>query len=200
MREGTLEAAAAGTAQMDDSALVQGVKAGESAALAALWQRFGPRLHGYAASCLRGDKDLADDIVVQAMAGAVRSIPRFNPGRGTLSSWIFGITRRVIQEEIRRQHRRGDGRTAEVPLNDLSESDAIHTPSDPSSPLEAQRKVRLLAASLTSAEMEVLVLHLVHEFTVREIAGLMGKSWRAIDSLLYRARVKARERLAQDGE
>jgi DNA-directed RNA polymerase specialized sigma24 family protein len=83
-------------------------------------------------------------------------------------------------------------------LDRLTESDAAHTPADPSSRLDAQRKVRLLAASLAPAEMEVLVLHLVHGFTVREIAGLTGRSWRAIDALLFRARGKARERLAHD--
>ena len=71
-------------------------------------------------------------------------------------------------------------------------------PEDHTSHLEAQQKVRLLAAALSPAEMEVLVLHLVHGFTVPELARLLKHSERAVDSLLYRARTKARERLAQD--
>jgi RNA polymerase sigma factor (sigma-70 family) len=72
--------------------------------------------------------------------------------------------------------------------------------SDLSSRVEAQRRVQMLANALSPAEMEVLVLHFVDEFSVKEIARIVGRSRRAVDSLLYRAKGKARERLARDDD
>jgi RNA polymerase sigma factor (sigma-70 family) len=194
MREQTLMPAE--TADADKIALIRGIATGEAAALAELWTLYGARLHGYIASCFGGDGDMADDIVVQAMAQAVRCIRSFDPRRGNFTSWMYGITRRLIQNELR-QRKRG-GNAIAISLEILPDTDATCVSVDLSSRLDAQRQVRLLAVTLAADEMEVLVLHLVHGFSVREIAGLLGRSWRAIDSLLYRAREKARERLAQD--
>ena len=66
--------------------------------------------------------------------------------------------------------------------------------------LEAKRKVAMIAEVVSELEMEVLTLHLVEELSVKEIARVVGRSQRAVDSLLYRAKRKARERLEQDGE
>jgi len=64
--------------------------------------------------------------------------------------------------------------------------------------LDAQRQVAALATALSGLEMEVLQLHFVEEFSLREIGRVVGRSERAVDSLLRRAKQKARERLAED--
>ncbi|UCC67039.1 MAG: sigma-70 region 4 domain-containing protein, partial [Armatimonadota bacterium] len=51
--------------------------------------------------------------------------------------------------------------------------------------------------ALSDAEMEVLVLHCIEGFSTGEIAGVVGRSPRAVNSLLHRARKKARERLVE---
>ncbi len=184
----------------EEAAFLRRLRDGDEGAFSQLWDRFGPRLLGYAATRLGGDEGLAEDIVAQSLAAAVRSIRSFDPNRSNLSAWVFGVARRVIQGEMRRQGRRASvPAQAEVPLaEDLDQHVVSHL--DLPSRLEAQRKVRVLAAALSEAEMEVLVLHFVDEFTVKEIAQITGRSWRAINSLLYRAKQKARERLAQDGD
>jgi DNA-directed RNA polymerase specialized sigma24 family protein len=48
--------------------------------------------------------------------------------------------------------------------------------------------------------MEVLVLQCVDELSVKDISHVVRRSERAVHSLLYRARQKARERLVQDAE
>jgi RNA polymerase sigma-70 factor, ECF subfamily len=174
---------------------------GDPAALKEFWQRFGPRIIAYSASRLGGDEDLAEEVMVQTLAAAVRSIGNFDGRRASLMAWVYGVARRTIGLELRRQRKRGAiPKTAQVPLdNVLEQTGNEKTDSDAVSRLEAQRQVRALAITLSPAEMEVLVLHFVEEFSVKEIAGIMGRSWRAIDSLLSRARQKARERLERDG-
>ena len=46
--------------------------------------------------------------------------------------------------------------------------------------------------------MEVLVLHYVHQLSVAEIGVILKRSGRAVESLLHRAKPKARERLSED--
>lgn len=183
-----------------EEGLVRRLRAGEESAFGELWQRFGAGIHGYAASCL-GDEDLADDVTAQCMAAVVKCVGRFDPRRAGLSTWVYGITRRVIQGEVRRQRRRKSvPASAQVPLE--AEADLVvgDDATEIASRIEAKRQVQALASSLSVAEMEVLVLHFVDEFSVREIAKIVGRSWRAVDSLLYRGEEKARERLAHDGE
>jgi DNA-directed RNA polymerase specialized sigma24 family protein len=64
--------------------------------------------------------------------------------------------------------------------------------------LQAQLTVMELRRCLSDIEMEVLILHCMHQLSAIEIGKVLGRSERAIDSLLRRARQKARERLAQD--
>lgn len=134
-----------------EAALVRRLKAADPAAFDEFWERFGPRLIGYAATRLGGDEGLAEDVTAQSLAAAVRSIRSFDPRRANLAAWVCGVARRVIQGEMRKQRRRTSvPSSAEVPLDAeaglLAASDAQ---SDIPSRLEAQRKVRVLSAVLS---------------------------------------------------
>jgi len=184
----------------EDAALVRRLRDGDEAGCEEFWQRFGARLVAFAAARL-GDEDWAEDVMAQSLAAAVSSIRSFDPRRSGLSAWVYGVARRVIQGELRKQRRRRSvPASAQVPLEANSDLVSSAGADELSSRMEAARRVRLLASTLSPAEMEVLVLHFVDEFSVREIARIIGRSWRATDSLLYRAKEKARERLARDGD
>jgi RNA polymerase sigma-70 factor (ECF subfamily) len=189
-------------AKAQEDRLVRLLQEADQAAFGELWDRFGPQLVAYVATRLDGDRELAEDVTAQSLAAAVRSVGRFDPRKASLSTWLYGIARRLLQGELRKQRRRRSvPASAEVSWEDNAHLVVGADPeSDLSSRLEAQRKVQLLASTLSSAEMEVLVLHFVDEFTVKEIAGIVGRSWRAVDSLLYRAKEKARGRLASDDQ
>lgn len=84
------------------------------------------------------------------------------------------------------------------PLESLSETPDVHDlAADVALRLDAQQQVRLLAGALTELEMEVLVLRCADELSAKEIGQIVGKSERAVHSLLHRAKQKARERLVQ---
>jgi DNA-directed RNA polymerase specialized sigma24 family protein len=68
-----------------------------------------------------------------------------------------------------------------------------------SSRITAQRQVAALATVLSSLEFEVLMLSSADELSAPEIGRIVGRSGRAIHSILHRARGKARERLVRDG-
>jgi len=173
---------------------------GEEAAYEELWRRFGPGLRRYATARLGGDEELAEDVAVQSLAAAVRSIRSFDPRRASLTVWVYGVARRVLIVELRGQRRRtAIPKSAEVNLETTRE---LAVDGDLASELtgrmEARRQVALLARHLSEAEMEVLLLSFVEEFDMKEVAHILGRSGRAVYSLLHRAKAKARERLVHD--
>ncbi len=180
--------------------LAEGLRRRDPAAYAELAARYGRSLHRYLTGALRGDRDLAEDLMVQALAEAARGIGRFDPRRASFTAWLFGIARRLAQLERRRQQRRGAvPPAAQVPLDQIPETAAAgDMAAAVTEVMAAQQCVADLRTHLSDLEMEVLVLHYVHQFSVAEIAGVVRRSGRAVESLLHRARTKARERLEQD--
>jgi len=192
VRQGSDEAA--------DERLLAGVREGSAEAFTELHDRFASGLHRFAASRLPEDTQLAEDIVVQTLAKAVRNIDRFDGRRATLAAWLYGIARWQLREEIRRRKRRKSvPQAAVVSIDAVAEDQDDHDlASEAAARLDAQQQVRELAGVLSETEMEVLVLQCVDELSVKDISRVVRRSERAVHSLLHRARQKARERLAQD--
>jgi len=138
--------------------------------------------------------------MVQTLLDAARNIRRYNSRKAGFAAWVFGIARRQVNLERRRQSRRkAVPDAAQVPL---SEAPAASSPASVGETvagrLEARQRLAQLADLLSHAEMEALKLHHLYGFSVQEIAHITRRSRRATDSLLHRARRKARERLARD--
>jgi RNA polymerase sigma factor (sigma-70 family) len=179
--------------------LVAGLKRQDRSAQTALLDQYGPIIQEFAARRL-GDDEIAQDVMVEALAAAALGIKRFNPHISTFRAWLFGVARRHIQHEARlRARQRLVPVSAQVSLEraaeeaspcDLAAGLAAH--------LDAIRQVAKLCASLLPLEMEVLTLWCIHEMSLREMAHVVGRSERAVSSLLDRAKRKARERLAND--
>jgi len=190
------------SAEAAEARLLTGLREGSAEAFAQLHDRFASGLHRFAVSRLPQDMQLAEDIVVQTLAKAVRNIGHFDGRRATLAAWLYGIARWQIREEIRRRKRHKS-----VPQAAIESIDAVAQYQDDhdlaaeaAARLDAQRQVRELAGVLSETEMEVLVLQCVDELSVKDISHVVRRSERAVHSLLHRARQKARERLVRDAQ
>ena len=199
MGEADLAQPQARSSEEADAALVRGLRERAPEACAQLYNRFAPGIHRFAVARL-GDVETAEDVVVETMVSAVRDIRRFNPRRSSLAAWLYGIARRRVQIEIRRQRRRKS-----VPASAQVSTEAVRETSDgrdlaatAAARLDAQRKVAHLRALLSDKEIEVLLLSCVEQLSAREIGQAIGRSERAVHSILHRARKKARERLVGD--
>ena len=192
------EAAQVGVTDGADG-LVAGLRRHDSKAHDELCTRYGRRVHRYLVNRLHGDADLAEDLLVQTMAEAARNIVRFDARKATFTAWVFGIARRQVQLELRRQSRRKSvPLSAQAPLEAAAEVSTGDMAEALAERMQAQRQVAILRGCLSSVEMEALVLQYVHQLSIAEIGQVMGRSGRAIESLLHRARTKARERLVKD--
>lgn len=180
--------------------LIRGLREAAPDACSELCRRFGPRLHRFAAARLGWDGQLAEDIALQALADAIRNIKQFNTRKSTLTAWLYGVVRRQIIRELRRRGRqKSPPAEAQVPFDGLDQTTMEADPAGRlAGQLDARRQVTDVAGILADIEFEVLVLSAVDELSAREIGQVVGRSERAIHSLLHRARTKARERLVRD--
>ncbi len=183
-----------------DAALARRLAEGEPEAARELCDRFGPKLFAYAAARFPGEEEAAKDLMIQSLAAATRHIQSFNPHRSSLTTWLYGITRQRIWYELRQRRRRKSvPASALSSLNLLAEtSDERDLASEVVAGLHPRRQLARLAETLSHLEFEVLVLNGLDDLSAGQIGQIVGRSERAVHSLLHRARTKARERLAKD--
>jgi RNA polymerase sigma factor (sigma-70 family) len=174
--------------------LLRGLRAGSSHAWATLYDQLGPGIHRFAVSCLSGDAEAAEDVVVETLAHAARDIARFDPQKSSLSAWIYGIARHRVQAELRWCTRRKSiPAWAQVSFEDLSElADSHDLGARTAARLDAQRRVGELTGLLSDSEIELLDLSAVEELPGEEISRVVGRSAQATRSLLKRAKQKVR--------
>jgi len=183
-----------------DARLVRQLREGAPAAAQELCDRFGPKLFAYAAARFDGDQEVAKDLMIQSLAQAACNISSFNPKRSTLTTWLYGIARQRIWSELRQRMRQKSIPTSvQSSLETLAEtSEEQDMAAEVLARIEAKRKIAELAAALSEIEFDVLVLRCLDNLPARQIGQIVGRSERAIHSLLHRAKTKARERLVED--
>src|SRR5512138_3462601 len=75
-----------------------------------------PALFGYLLYQTQ-DRDLAQELTSSTCLRALERLDQFDPSRGKLKDWIFGIARNQLREHLRVEHRR----PAPVTLSDAVE-------------------------------------------------------------------------------
>lgn len=70
--------------------------------LRAAYRVHAAELHRFALRLL-GDPGAAEDVVQEVFLRAWRSADRFDPGRGSLRTWLFAIARNLVVDHVRRR-------------------------------------------------------------------------------------------------
>ena len=122
-----------------------------------------PHLRAFARSLTAGDRQLADDIVQDAIMNALRAQHQFTPGTN-LKAWLFTILRNRFKSVIVRKHV-----TAEVGDDDLDQQHWVAP--------EQESRIEILAfkrafKTLSRVHREVLVLAVVHGLPYERIAEI----------------------------
>ena len=139
-----------------------------------------PRVHGYLAARCGGDEALAEELTQQTFVEAIRNRDRFD-GRSDVVTWLCAIGRNKLVDHFRRHGRdarRHDQLVAEVRLR----ADA------PWRTHETRDAVETAMAILPADQRLALLFRYLDGFSVREVASAIGRSEKATESLLTRAR------------
>ncbi len=149
-------------------------------------------LYGFVFRLLRGDLQAAAAVFQDTWLDAISRIEQFDPNRGELRSWLFGIARRRVamhwRQRTARSNTLGTARE-EIAVESL---DGAVVPDDVIEHLEQAAVVQASLLALPPERRQVLVEKYVEQLSVAQIAARTGKSPKAVESLLSRAREQFR--------
>ena len=177
---------------MSDEELMAAYAGGDPRSFALLFQRWGPRLHGYFQRTL-GEAAAADDLLQSTFLKLHRARGSFQPML-RLRAWLYGIATHELQEELRR--RKHTPLASEQEQERVSEEQAPEVPES----LDARQRsetVRAAIDRLPESQRAVLYLHRFEEMTFAEIATLLGTTEGAVKLRAFRAYERLREELAE---
>lgn len=130
----------------------------------------------------RGTTD-PDDLVGDTFVRVVRGLPAFEGNEDQFRAWVFAISRRRAIDLGRSARRHpvepvpSDDLVARAPIGD-AEEDAMRS-------LEAER-VRVVLDGLTPGQRDVLLLRLLCDLTVEQVATVLRRSPGAVKALQAR--------------
>jgi RNA polymerase sigma-70 factor (ECF subfamily) len=134
----------------------------------------------------RVGEQVAEDIVAQTVLTAYEQRDRYDPGKGELLPWLYGICTNLLRRHHRAEFRR---------LRALSRL-PVETAEAPSADrVDAQRAVARVAgvlARLPRRQRDVLLLFAIAELEYAEIAAALQIPLGSVQSALHRARAKVR--------
>ncbi len=142
--------------------------------------------------------DVADDLTQDTFVEALRSIHNFDRARD-IRGWIMGIARHQVTRAYRRLRLSTDAQKALGQMLDMI--DRSPWPDELLEKAELIEMVQIAVTGLPHAQRELLRLRYVEERPIRDIAKVLKRSQKSVESELYRCRhtLKARLRSLAEG-
>ena len=178
-----------------DHELLRQTHAGRADAFTALYRRHQGPLFRYALMRC-GSSDAAADVVQEAFMGLLTKRFNFDPLRGQLQHFLFGVARNLVLklEEARR-------RQVALPEPDEDGELELDLPCEGAGPLarlldnETAQEVRRALALLPAHYRDVVILYELHDLSYLEIAAVCQIDIGTVRSRLSRGRAAMAKRL-----
>lgn len=160
-----------------------------------VYERYFAGVHRYIAGRL--GRDVADDIAADTFVIAMRKHDSFDPRRGAVQAWLYGIATNLVAQHQRKERRR---------YHALARAGARERPGshdDSVSRLAAEEMQPRLAralARLSREERDVLLLTAIADLSYEEIAQALRIPYGTVGSRLNRGRKRIRAALEQEGQ
>jgi RNA polymerase sigma-70 factor (ECF subfamily) len=171
----------------DDNHLLRLIRQGDATAFQALYRRHRSGLYSFALlHC--GSPHVAADVVQDVFMGLLNDHYDFDPLRGMLASYLYGVTRRMVHGHVRQNARwiQPDGAG-----NDLETVTAEHEADAPLTrllDLEATERLHRALSGLAPHYRDVLILYEFNELSYQQIAEICQLDLGTVRSRLSRAR------------
>jgi RNA polymerase sigma factor (sigma-70 family) len=184
-----------GEQEATEAELVAGFRA-DPERFTAVYDRYFRDIYRYVAGRL--DVQAADDVAAETFLVAFGRRGRFDPARGGLRPWLFGIATNLVARHRRAEARHlralaGAGAASGRPA-DSHEARVVAA-------VAAQRQQPQLAralAQLTAGERDVVLLVALSQLSHDEVAQALGISYGTVGSRLSRARSKLQKAIEEE--
>lgn len=181
----------------EDLALARQITQGDTAALGSLYERYADALFAFIYHRLEAPRPEVEEIWQETWLAAIRSLPTYR-GQSQLSTWLCSLAQHKIADYCRKR-----GRQAQVFASDSTEMGEAALESAPlPEEILARREVRSRVVQTLMALPEEYRLALsaryAEERSVEEVARLLGKPYKAAESLLGRAKKAFRSAFCEE--
>lgn len=179
-----------------DEELLLRIRSGDEEAFLGLYRRRQGAIYRFVLH-ISGSTAMAEDITQEVFLAVLRNECGYDPDRGTLSGYLFGIARKLVLRQVER------GR-ADVPLEtdaeeaSLPELAVIQDPLGDLTHRERLEALRRAVATLPRRYREVVVLCDLEEVDYAEAAVVLNCPIGTVRSRLHRARALLLEKLNRE--
>jgi len=149
---------------------------GDSDAFNLLANRYWHRIHRFLLPMF--DHATAADVTQQTLLRAYHKIHLFN-NKHTFAPWLFTIARRVAINVRKKESKRMETSLIDQTLSDVAEENGNNL---------IQPLWKLALEILNEKSYQAMRLHYAEDFSIREIAKIMGKTETGIKVILFRSR------------
>ena len=177
---------------MDDSALVEGLRRQDPAAVRYLSETCLPSVWRFAFVRVKADRHLAEDIVSEAVLALLKIVTDSTVTIESPMSWLRTVVANKVVDHFR----------AAARVRHLIDQVKVSQPLPSPQSVEQQRlveerreEIRELLELLPEQARIALEWKYIDKISVREISERMGISEKAVESILFRGRREFRERM-----
>ena len=181
----------------DFESLLGRARNGAPSAWEQLFRQLAPAVAGYLR--LRGARE-PDDLTSEVFLAVFRNLPTFHGTEANFRSWVFVIAHRRLLDERRNRSRRPtvvdesfeeSSDWGNEPAGGDAEADALRA--------LATERVQAICSRLVPDQRDVLLLRIVGDLTVDQIAEVLDKSPGAVKQLQRRGFEAVRRLLSREG-
>ena len=165
---------------------------GDPAGLRQLYDELAPAVAGYLR--VRGARE-PEDLCSEVFLAVFPRLSTVSGGAAGLRTLLFSIAHARLVDELRRRSRRGET----AALDELSDPRTARSAEDEALAAYSSDAVRDILGQLPPDQRDVLLLRLVADLTVEQVAETMGKSPGAVKQLQRRGLNTLRARFARSG-
>jgi len=182
--------------ETDDDQLFVRLRQGDESAFLALYRRRQGAIYRFALH-MSGSASQAEDVTQEVFLAVLREECGYDPVRGTLSGYLFGIARKLLLRHMERSRSDVaiDGESEEAVMAELAADDS---PLDELTHREGIESLRRAIRTLPRRYREVVVLCDLEEVDYADAAVVLGCPIGTVRSRLHRARALLLEKLNQE--
>ena len=160
--------------------VIAAARAGADWAWAEIYREFAPALLGYLRARHAPDpEDLLGEVFLQV----VRDLPRFEGEEDAFRAWVFTIAHHRLLDAARRQRRR----PRIDPEATVGEADrGVGNSEEEALAALAEQRVAAMIAHLSPDQQSVLLLRILGDLTIEQVARVIGKRPNAVKALQRR--------------
>lgn len=173
-------------------AVLAAARLGQPWALSALFRAFSGPVAGYVRARSPAEPD---DLVSEVFTAALTSLDRFSGDEADFRGWLFTIAQRRVVDDLRRRSRRVET----TPYEPDRDERTVGSAEDDSLDRLGGDWVRGVLDRLVPDQREVLLLRVLGDLTVEQVAQALGKSTGAVKQLQRRGLAAARRLLEAEG-